>query len=213
MFLQNFPKPERTSLVDKECIICFESLDMEIDKIVELPCKCSNAVYHVNCLVLHLESGETKNFCPHCRTTFPNGNNNNTPQEVVRGPVPLDERKLAYIFIIHIFTNTLMNLISIGMLDDIYTNTIKNVVCKILIASFFSKVVFNAFLMFTLKYYRENLNSHISASYSLQTIIFVLLICFLSSVRMNFRLGFLLANNLFFCLGDLFFRISIECCS
>jgi hypothetical protein len=217
MFFQTFPKPERTSLVDKECIICFESLDNELDKIVELPCKCSNAVYHVDCIVRLLESGENKNLCPYCRAIFPNrnnnNNNNNPPQEVVRGPIPLDERKLAYIFIIHIFTNTLMNLISIGMLDDIYTNTIKNVVCKILIASFFSKVVFNAFLLFTLKYYRENLNSHISASYSLQTIIFVLLVCFLSSVRMNFRLGFLLANNLFFCIGDIFFRISIECCS
>lgn len=209
MFLQSFPKPEMTSLANKECIICLESLDMELDKIVELPCKCSNSVYHISCILRHLESGENKNFCPHCRANFPDTH----VREVVQERIPLDERKLAYIFIIHIFTNTLMNLISIGMLDDNYRDKIQNVVCKILIASFFSKVVFNAFLLFTLKYYRENLNSHISASYSLQTIIFVLMICFLSSVRMNFRLGFLLANNLFFCVGDLFFRISIECCS
>lgn len=209
MFLQSFPKPERSSLANKECIICLESLDMELDKIVELPCKCSNGVYHMSCIVRHLESGENKNFCPHCRANFPD----TRAQDVAQEPIPLDERKLAYIFIIHIFTNTLMNLINVGMLDDIYRDKIQDVVCKILIASFFSKVVFNAFLLFSLKYYRENLNSHISASYSLQTIIFVLFICFLSSVRMNFRLGFLLANNLFFCVGDLFFRISIECCS
>ena len=209
MFLQSFPKPERTSLANKESIICLESLDMELDKIVELPSKCSNAVYHMSCIGRHLESGENKNFCPHCRIVFPD----TRAQEVAQERIPLDERKLTYIFVIHIFTNTLMNLISIGMLDDIYRDKIQDIVCKILIASFFSKVVFNAFLLFSLKYYRENLNSHISASYSLQTIIFVLFICFLSSVRMNFRLGFLLANNLFFCIGDLFFRISIECCS
>lgn len=212
MFLQSFPKPDRTTLANKECIICFESIDMELDKIVELPCKCSNAVYHVACIVRMLESGENKNFCPHCRSNFPN----NTPaREVAReaDAVPLDERRLAYIFIIHIFTNTLMNLINIGMLDDIYRDKLQNTVSKILIASFFAKIVFNAFLLFSLKYYRENLTSHLSASYSMQTIIFVLFICFLSSVKMSFRLGFLLANNLFFCIGDIFFRISIECCS
>jgi len=198
-------------LVDKECAICFESLDTDITNIVELPCKCSNSTYHIACIVRMLESGENKNLCPHCRTVFPI--NDAAANNDVQRDLPLDHRRFVYIFVIHIFSNTLMNLISIGVLKDDYKNKVNNVISKILIAAFFSKVVFNAFLLFTLKYYNDNLHCNLSASYSLQTIMLVLLICFVSSVKMTVDLGFLLANNLFFFLSDLSFRIFLEHCS
>jgi hypothetical protein len=44
-FLQNFEKPDESFLKDKECLICLENFDLESNKIVKLPCECSNSVY------------------------------------------------------------------------------------------------------------------------------------------------------------------------
>ena len=152
MFLQSFRKPNKNVFEDKECLICLESLNIELNKIVELPCKCSNSVYHIDCIVRLLDSGQNKNFCPHCKTNY----HIVEPDQVVerqpldRHPLdrhppdrqPLDDKKYVYIFIVHILLNSFMNMINLGLMDD-YRNVFTNVVSKILTVSYFCKILLN----------------------------------------------------------------------
>ena len=141
--LQLYKKPERDFVKSKECLICLETIDLEASKIVKLPCGCSNSVYHIVCIAQLLVSGENKNFCPHCKSIYqitlqqivqplahpPNGENENT-------------RMLSYILIVHILTNSVMNLINIGFIQD-YSKSDANIISKILLISYFCKMLFN----------------------------------------------------------------------
>ena len=68
--LDNFTKPDKEFIEDKECLICLESIDIETNKIVKLPCQCKYSVYHIICIIKLLHSGKNKNFCPHCKTKY-----------------------------------------------------------------------------------------------------------------------------------------------
>ena len=68
--LEIFKKPDKKFIEDKECLICLESIDIESNKIVKLPCGCANSVYHIICIIKLLHSGKNKNFCPHCKTKY-----------------------------------------------------------------------------------------------------------------------------------------------
>ena len=68
--LQSFPKPDANFVKNKDCLICLESIDVESQKIVGFPCKCANSVYHTDCVVTFLYSGQDKNFCPHCKIKY-----------------------------------------------------------------------------------------------------------------------------------------------
>ena len=84
--LQNFEKPDHNFLKDKDCLICLESLDdLESNKFVQLPCKCSNSVYHIDCILKLINSGANKNFCPHCKTIY------EIPLQVEQIPVAMNQ--------------------------------------------------------------------------------------------------------------------------
>lgn len=68
--LKQFEKPAKDFLKDKECLICLEPVDIEMNQIVMLPCRCANSAYHILCIMQLLRSGENKNFCPHCKTKY-----------------------------------------------------------------------------------------------------------------------------------------------
>ena len=68
--LQNFKTPDREFLKDKDCLICLEPVDLEMNKLVALPCNCANSTYHTTCIIQLLKSGENKNFCPHCKYVY-----------------------------------------------------------------------------------------------------------------------------------------------
>ena len=68
--LQRFIKPDKEFLKDKECLICLEPMDLEMNQIVKLPCGCANSAYHIPCIVKLLASGKNKNFCPHCKAEY-----------------------------------------------------------------------------------------------------------------------------------------------
>ena len=209
MFLQSFEKPDKASLQDKECLICLESLNVELIRVVQLPCKCSSAIYHVGCILRFLESGQNKNFCPHCKAFY----EMQSPAVIQQQPPPVDNRKYIYIFFIHILSNTIMNMINIGFADDKYSDTITKLIAKMMTISYFCKILFNVILVYTLKVHPERVHSHLAASYSFQTILFVLMICFYSFSKKTFKTTILLLNNIIFCFCDLMFRLSIECSS
>ena len=61
---------DRNNLLDKDCLICLESIDIEEQKLIKLPCNCSNSIYHISCITTFLNSGTNKNFCPHCKNIY-----------------------------------------------------------------------------------------------------------------------------------------------
>jgi len=79
--IQNKPQNiDRNNLIGKECLICLESIDIEEQKLIKLPCNCSNSVYHISCITLFLNSGNNKNFCPHCKNIYNNAEQNGVEQ-------------------------------------------------------------------------------------------------------------------------------------
>ena len=212
--LQLYKKPEKDFLKDKECLICLETIDLEVAKIVKLPCGCSNSVYHVVCIAQLLSSGKNKNFCPHCKSNY-----ELTLQQVVQPsnliavqPNTENEqtRLLSYIIIVHIFSNSIMNLINIGFSHE-YSENDANIISKILQISYFCKILVNVCIIINLKVNVKQKNSHLILSYIIQTVLFVLLICLLSIIKTDFNSIIMLLNNIFFVITDLGFRIRIEC--
>lgn len=212
--LQLYKKPEKDFLKDKECLICLETIDLEVAKIVKLPCGCSNSVYHIVCIAQLLSLGKNKNFCPHCKSNY-----ELTLQQVVQPsnliavqPNTENEqtRTLSYIILIHIFSNSIMNLINIGLSHD-YSKNDANIISKILQISYFCKILVNVCIIINLKVNVKQINSHLSLSYIIQAVLFVLLICLLSMIETNFNSIIMLLNNVFFVITDLGFRIRIEC--
>jgi hypothetical protein len=212
--LQLYKKPEKDFVKDKECLICLETIDLEVAKIVKLPCGCSNSVYHIVCIAQLLSSGKNKNFCPHCKSIY-----ELTLQQVVR-PFNLiaiqpnteneQTRTLSYIILVHIFSNSIMNLINIGLSDE-YSENDANIISKILQICYFCKILVNACIVINIKVNFEQINSHLCLSYIIQSVLFILLICLLSIIELNFNSIITLLNNVFFVITDLGFRIRIEC--
>ena len=207
--LQLYKKPDKDFVKSKECLICLETIDIEASKIVKLPCGCSNSVYHIACIAQLLVSGENKNFCPHCKSNYqitlqqvvqplthrPNGENENT-------------RMISCILIVHILTNSVMNLINVVLSRD-YSNNNANIISKILQICYFCKLVVNVCIVIHLKVNSQQINSHLRLSYIIQAALFVLFICLLSMIKNDFDSILMLVNNIFFITIDLGFRIRL----
>jgi hypothetical protein len=128
--LQKFEKPDASFLKDKECLICLESLDdLESNKFVQLPCKCSNSTYHIDCIVKLINSGENKNFCPHCKTKYEiplqiqqiqvlRPRHQVVPYNVINIElgIPINYEQIksfTRILVFHVISNSIMNVINI----------------------------------------------------------------------------------------------------
>ena len=211
--LHNFKEPDKEFIKDKECLICLETFDLELcNKIIKLPCECANSAYHIDCITKLLESGQNKNFCPHCKKIY-----NMTVVEPVVAPVvaPIVEdnirtRMFVTILFVHIISNSLMNIINISELRE-YSETDVNIVSKLLLICYFFKLLVNTWIVFKVKANTEKIESYLSLSYTIQTLLFILLICLLSSVKKDFNSIILIINNVFFYFGDLTFRIALDC--
>ena len=56
----------------------------------------------------------------------------------------------------------------------------------------------------------EKIESYLSLSYTIQTLLFILFICLMSSVKKDYNSIALIINNIFFYFGDFVFRIALE---
>jgi hypothetical protein len=212
-FLQNFEKPAADFLQGKECLICLETFDLETNQFLQLPCKCSNSVYHMDCILKLLNSGLNKNFCPHCKSKY------EMRLQQIQTPSPtLDQeninlrtRKFSHILFIHILINSLMNVVNISLSEEEYDKNVPNIISKLLLICYFGKVLVNCFIVFRLKFDYEKIVSDLNFSYMIQTIIFILLIALLSIIKKNYNTIFIITNNLIFSFSDLAFRTIIEC--
>ena len=214
--LKNFEKPDENFIKNKECLICLESIDIEAQQLVKLPCECNNSVYHISCIMMLINSGQNKNFCPHCKKNY-----TITPTTVVIAPVLEQEeiivedrnriRLYVTILYIHLLSNSLMNIINISESREEYPQEDANIVSKMLIIFYFCKLLVNTFIMLKVKKDPESIVSYLSLSYTIQTLLLILFICLLSSVKKDYNSIVLLINNLFFYFGDLIFRLGMEC--
>jgi hypothetical protein len=217
--LQKFEKPDHNFLKDKECLICLEVFDLESNKFVQLPCKCSNSAYHIDCIVKLINSGYNKNFCPHCKSIYeippiPVTMNQIMPYNVVNiqlGPDINYERtkNFTHILVFHIISNSIMNVINIVVARNaIETNGRPEL--QVLMLFYFCKLFFNYVILMYSKNNIERIEDCLVCSYVFQTVLFCFLIYALTKIKNDYNSAILIVNNVFFSLGDLTFRVIIE---
>lgn len=203
--LQRFIKPDKEFLEDKECLICLEPMDQEMNQIVKLPCGCANSAYHIPCIVKLLESGNNKNFCPHCKAEyifFPV-----VPGQVVPLPVPFP---MTHIMLVHLLSNTLMNIINI-CLSRSYPEYNLHAEFQVLMLFYFLKLFLNFCILAYAKTDIEKIETTLVYSYVYQTVLFGFLIYILAKIKNDSFLTALWVNNLLFGIIDFAFRIVLEC--
>ena len=218
--LQNFEKPDHYFLKDKECLICLEVFDLESNKFVQLPCKCSNSTYHIDCIIKLLHSGENKNFCPHCKSIYeippiPVAMNQIVPYNVVNTQTIQDERrilqinKFTHILVCHIISNSIINIINIVVSRDwVKVSSLPEL--QVLILFYFCKLFFNYVILMYSKNNIIKIEDCLIYSYVFQIILFCFFIYALTKIKNDINSTVLIVNNVLLNIGDLTFRIIIE---
>jgi hypothetical protein len=211
--LQKFQKPDEIFLKDKECLICLETFDLEMNKIVKLPCKCSNSVYHIDCIVKLLNSGKNKNFCPHCKTIY-EISQQVLPYKVINREIEQQMRDLQIknytkILIFHIVSNLIMNINNV-IISKICSEYNSSQELSVLMLFYFCKLFFNYCIFIYSKNNIEKIESVLVYSYVFQTVLFIFLIYTLTKIKNDKNSIILLLNNILLSCIDLAFRIIVE---
>ena len=213
--LQQFEKPEPEFIKDKECLICLEPFDIEANQHVMLPCKCANSVYHIGCILLLLNSGQNKNFCPHCKANYemllPSHQLVNLTQIQQRAQQAeiLQMSNFTHILVVHILSNSVMNIINIVVArDSVETNV--DEALQVLLLFYFVKIFFNYCILMYSRNNIDKIEECLIYSYTYQTVTFGILIYTLTKIKNDYTSTILILNNVILSLGDLAFRIIIE---
>ena len=219
--LQKFEKPDASFLKEKECLICLEPFDLESNKFVQLPCKCSNSAYHIDCIVKLINSGTNKNFCPHCKTKYEIhlhvemqiqiSRNQVLPYIVINTPNhQVSNSSDSNMLICHIFSNSIMNFINICLsrLSVDYENIEE---LQVLMLFYVGKLFFNYCILMYSKGNIEKIEFCLICSYVFQTVLFGLLIYLLTKIKNDYKSIILVFNNILFSSLDLSFRVKKEC--
>ena len=224
--LQKFEKPDHIFLKDKECLICLESFDLESNKFIQFPCKCSNSVYHIDCIIKLINSGANKNFCPHCKSIYEiplqiqqiqvlRPRHQVVPYNVINIElgIPINYEQIksfTRILVFHVISNSIMNVINIVVARNYADNNNNPKELQVLILFYFLKLFFNYLMLMYSKNNIERIEDCLVCSYMFQTTFFGLLIYTLTKINFDNNSAILIVNNVFFSLGDLSFRVIIE---
>ena len=220
LILQKFEKPDDNFLKDKECLICLEVFDLESNKFVQLPCKCSNSTYHIDCIIKLINSGDNKNFCPHCKTIYEiplqqiqaTGNQivpyifSNTPQQEINNS---HIKNFTHILVCHIISNSIMNVINIVVSRN-WDEINGHPELQVLMLFYFLKLFFNYCILMYSKNNINKIEDCLVYSYVFQTVLFCFLIYAFTKIKNDINSTILIVNNVLFSFGDLTFRIIIE---
>ena len=215
--LQQFEKPEPNFIKDKECLICLEPFDLEANQHVMLPCKCANSTYHIGCIVLLLNSGQNKNFCPHCKANYemplPLQNlqltNLTQMQQRAHQLQNLQVTNFTHILVAHIISNSIMNVTNIVAARTAVETNAEDVL-QVLILFYFCKLFFNYVILMYAKSHIDRIEECLVYSYTYQTVTFGILFYTLTKIKNDTNFIILIVNNVLLSLGDLAFRIVIE---
>ncbi len=215
--LQSFEKPTTDFLNDKEGLICLESMDLEMNNLVKLPCGCANSTYHIPCIIQLLESGDNKNFCPHCKTkytilleqqvTIPQV----VPLQIIRQELNNDFRikNKVQILLFHLLINSIMNIISIYVSRS-NPGYNKYEELHALLLFYFLKIFCNFFSLGYSKNNIDKIETVLVVSYVYQTTVFGVLVYTLAIIKNDQLTTSLLANNLVLVIMDVAFRAFVE---
>ena len=227
--LQKFEKPDASFLKDKDCLICLESLDdLESNKFVQLPCKCSNSVYHIDCIVKLINSGDDKNFCPHCKTKYeiplkiqvtmnqivPYTEINTTNQLPNLAQINQEIRnqqitKFTEILIIHSLSNSVMNVINV-IATRVCVDYDTSIELQGLMLIYFFKIFFNYSIFVYSKNSIQKIEDCLIYSYAFQLILFGFFIYMLNKIKNDSKTTVIIINNVLFSFADFVYRKSIE---
>jgi hypothetical protein len=209
--LQNFEKPEQGFIKDKECLICLEPFDLELNQYVMLPCKCANSVYHIGCILLLLNSGQNKNFCPHCKTNY----NILMQNQILPNLTQMQQQQnlqvtnFTHILVIHILSNSIMNIVNIVVARNAFKTNLDEAL-QLLLLLYFTKLFLNYCILMYSKSHIDKIEDCLVFSYFYQMILFGLLIYALTKIKTDINFIVLIVNNVLLGFGDLTFRIIIE---
>jgi hypothetical protein len=227
LILQNFEKPDDNFLKDKECLICLELFDLESNKFVQLPCKCSNSTYHIDCIVKLINSGDNKNFCPHCKSIYEiplkmkasrnqivpytEINTNQLPNqaqinEEIRN---VQITNLTNIIIIHGLSNSVMNVINV-IATRVCVDYDSSTELQVLMLVYFFKLLFNYWIFVYSKNSIEKIEDCLIYSYAFQVILFGFFIYMLNKIKNDSKTTVIIVNNVLFSFADFVYRKSIE---
>jgi hypothetical protein len=211
--LQKFEKPETDFLKDKECLICLEPVDLEMNQIVMLPCKCANSAYHIPCIMKLLQSGENKNFCPHCKTKYQiafqqMASVQNNVEEANR-IYELRTANFIKILMFHLLSNSITNIIGICVSMS-YPNYNKRPELNVLIFFYFFKLFSNYGILMFSKDNLDKIEILLAGSYLYKILVFGFLIYSSDKLTKNNLSIFLIMNTVLFGLFDLIVRYAME---
>ena len=210
--LQQFEKPNPDSIKDKECLICLDPFDLEANQHVMLPCKCANSVYHIGCIVLLLNSGQNKNFCPHCKANYeilvqiPNQQLIIRPNQQQQN---LQVTNFTHILVVHIISNSIMNVTNIVAARTAVETNVDEAL-QLLILFYFGKLFFNYCILMYAKSHIDKIEDCLVYSYIYQMVTFGFLIYALTKKKTDNNFIILITNNVLLSFGDLAFRIIME---
>jgi hypothetical protein len=225
--LQTFEKPDATFLTDKECLICLDAFDLESNQIVKLPCGCNNSAYHIDCLVKLLQSGENKNFCPHCKSKyeFPFkitvSRNQIVPYtEIITNHLPNQAQinqqihnqkisNLTNIIIIHGLSNSVMNVINI-IATRVCVDYDSSAELQVLMLVYFLKLFFNYWIFIYSKNSIQKIEDCLIYSYGFQVILFGFFIYLLTKIKNDNKTNIIIISNILFSFGDFVYRKNME---
>ena len=214
--LQKFEKPDADFLKEKECLICLEPFDLELNNIVKLPCKCSNSAYHIDCIVKLLTSGKNKNFCPHCKTKYeiclkakisrnqvvPYTAINTNQQNTYEIQIPIFTKIITF----HVFSNSMMNLINI-ILSRIFADYDSFPELQALMLLYFGKLFFNFHSYIYSKNSIQKIKDCVVYSYICQLVLFGFLIYILTKIKNDDKkVNLIVVNNVIFGFVDFTYR-------
>jgi hypothetical protein len=215
--LQKFEKPDTDFLKDKECLICLEPVDLEMNQIVMLPCKCANSAYHIPCITKLLQSGENKNFCPHCKGKYQIAfqqmvsmqNNYLLRIEHANQIYELQMTNYVKILVFHLVSNSTTNItgICVSMSYPEYNNHVE---LKVLIFFYFLKLFLNYVMLIYSKNNIEKIETILACSYVYKAVVFGFLLYSLGKLTKNGFSTILILNNVLFGVVDLAYRFIME---
>jgi hypothetical protein len=207
--LQDFKKPDRDFLKDKDCLICLESVDVEMNLIVALPCNCANSAYHITCITQMLQSGDNKNFCPHCKTAYLVPLAPLVPSAPVVDHQSFILKNYTHIIMFHLLSNTFLNFFNL-FLCKTHSSYNSSVELQALMPIYIFKLFCNSLYLILLMNNVERIANMLIASYTFQTMLFGLMIYTFTQVKNDVNSGFMIMLNVVSGGADMLFRFIIE---
>jgi hypothetical protein len=208
--LQDFKKPDRDFLKDKDCLICLETVDVEMNLIVALPCNCANSAYHITCITQMLQSGDNKNFCPHCKTAYLVPLAPLIPSiEVAVDNQSFILKNYTHIIMFHLLSNTFLNFFNL-FLCKTHSAYNSSVELQALMPIYIFKLLCNSLYLILLINNVERIANMLIASYTFQIMLFGLMIFAFTQTENDINSGFMIMLNVVSGGADVLFRFIIE---